>query len=236
MKKFIIVIVFVFLIAILISFNYLLWDREKQLENYQDLSNSKNLSIDTLGEKISTLDNLNKELNGKVDALTKGNNELKENVTALSEENLTVKQDILAKNELVLLLKDNLNVEPLETVIKKWVEAVNSKNYNAAQELISKTSTDQILMNPEIFKSAYQSELRAISLKSAKIYTELIDDEHIGKIQFQVVLQADKPEQDEKNGVTPEKLYKNGENQKYFTMEYDSQSKEWRISQISDAP
>ena len=55
MKKFIIVIVFVFLIAILISFNYLLWDREKQLESYQDLSDAKNLSIDTLGEKINTI-------------------------------------------------------------------------------------------------------------------------------------------------------------------------------------
>ncbi|WP_242855640.1 hypothetical protein [Ruminiclostridium josui] len=69
MKRFIIIIVFLFLIALLISFNYLLWDREKQLENFQDLKDAKNFTIDTLGEKNNTLDKKNKELTEKVESL-----------------------------------------------------------------------------------------------------------------------------------------------------------------------
>ncbi len=236
MKKFIIVIVFVFLIAILISFNYLLWDREKQLENYQDLSNAKNLSIDTLGEKINNLDKLNKELNQRIETLTGENNNLKENLTIVNSENIENKQKLLAKNALVTLLKDNLKVESFENVIKNWVEAVNAKNYKAAQELIIKTSTDEILSDPESFKSTYQNELKALRLKSSKLFTEFNDDEHLEKIQFEVVLEADKPEPEDKSSVVPQNLYKGGENHKFFTMEFDPQLKEWRISEISDTP
>lgn len=236
MKKFIIVIVFVFLIAILISFNYLLWDREKQLENYQDLSNAKNLSIDTLGEKINNLDKLNKELNQQIETLTRENGNMKEDVAVLNKENIANRQALMAKNALTSLLKDNLNVAPLESVIKNWVEAVSAKNYKAAQELISKTSTEEILSDPENFKSTYQGEIKAIRLKSLMLFTEFNDDEHLGKIQFEAVLEADKPEPTDKSGEIPQRLYKEGENKKYFTMEYDPHLKEWRISEITDVP
>jgi len=87
MKKFVIVVVFIFLIAILISFNYLLWDRERQLANYQDLSNAKNLSIDTLGEKINNLDKQNKELSQRIIDLENENQNLKINSYVLETEN-----------------------------------------------------------------------------------------------------------------------------------------------------
>ncbi len=237
MKKFIIVIIFVFLIAILISFNYLLWDRERQLENYQDLSNAKNLSIDTLGEKIDNLDKLNKELNSKIDTLTSDNSGLNDKISNLENENQQIKQEIASKNQLINLLKGNLNMEPFESVIKKWVEAVNSKNYQNALTLISKNSKDEILNNEEDFKVTCQNEIKAIRFKSSKLFTEVSDEEHLGKIQFKVILEVDKPEVTEQNkDNVSDLLYKSGENVKYITMEFDAEAKEWRILELSDKP
>lgn len=237
MKKFIIVIIFVFLIAILISFNYLLWDRERQLENYQDLSNAKNLSIDTLGEKIDNLDKLNKELNSKIDTLTSDNSGLNDKISNLENENQQIKQEIASKNQLINLLKGNLNMEPFESVIKKWVEAVNSKNYQNALTLISKSSKDEILNNEEDFKVTCQNEIKAIRFKSSKLFTEVSDEEHLGKIQFKVILEVDKPEVTEQNkDNVSDLLYKSGENVKYITMEFDGEAKEWRILELSDKP
>lgn len=237
MKKFIIVIVFVFLIAILISFNYLLWDREKQLESFQDLSNAKNLSIDTLGEKINNLDKQNKELAERVSSLTQENSDLKSSNYKLIAESQQVRQEMEANKAFISLLKSNMNAEPFEAAIKKWVEAVNSRNFKAAHTLVSKASRDEILSDEEKFKKTYQSEVKAIRLKSSKLYNELTDDEHLAKIQFQVVFEIDKPEaSSEDKEEIPQVLFKSGENEKYITMELDSEAGGWRISELSDKP
>jgi len=237
MKKFIIIVVFVFLISILISFNYLLWDREKQLENYQDLSNSKNLSIDTLGEKINNLDKQNKELAQKISSLTDENSRIKNTNYLLTSENQQIKQELSDKREIILMLKKNLNVEPFQEVVRKWVDAVNSKNFKTAQTYISILSNDEILSSPNIFKSNYQNEIKTIDLKSFKIYTEMTDAEHLAKIQFEAVFQVDKPESPNA-GVeeVPKLVYKQGENLKYMTMQFDAEAGEWRISELSDKP
>ncbi len=232
MKKFIIVVVFIFLIAILISFNYLLWDREKQLANYQDLSNAKNLSIDTLGEKINNLDKQNKELTERITYLEDENADLKRNSYKLQSENNEIKQRLEAKDKLIAMFKSYIDTETIENVIRKWAEAVNSKNYKAARTHISKTSTDEILNNEEKFKQTYQNELKTFIIKSSKLYTELIDDEHLAKIQFQVVFEVSKPETSEKQEV----IFKSGENTKYITMEFDAEAGEWCISELSDKP
>lgn len=237
MKKFIIVIVFVFLIAILISFNYLLWDREKQLANYQDLSDAKNLSIDTLGEKINNLDKQNRELAQRITTLEQEKADLKSQNYELISEKQKILQDIDSRKGLIRLLKSSINTEPFETAIKKWVEAVNSKNYKTAMSYVSKESKDKILSGEENLKTACQSELKAISLKTSKLYNELTDDEHLSKIQFQVVFEVDKPEPaSESKGGIPQLLFKNGENVKYLTMEVDPETGESRISELSDKP
>ena len=237
MRKFIIVIVFVFLIAILISFNYLLWDREKQLENYEDLSNAKNLSIDTLGEKINNLDKQNRELTDKLSSLERESQNLKAKNAELIGENQQIMQELISKNELIVLLKTSINTAPMESVIKKWVDSVNLKNYKTAITYISENNQDEVFQNEEKIKTAYQSELKAIRLKSSKLYTELTDKEHLAKIQFEVVFEVDKPEAPSENSADiPQIIFKSGENEKYITMDLDQQTGEWRISEISNTP
>ncbi|MHB8062296.1 MAG: hypothetical protein ACYDG2_06640 [Ruminiclostridium sp.] len=237
MKKFIIVTVFVFLIAILLSFNYLLWDREKQLESFQDISDSNNLTIDTLSDKMNTLDKLNKELSKKVENLTEDNTAIKDNYSIQSKDNIDLKSEIISKNNLIIALKNTIDVVPMDTVIKKWTESVNSKNYEGAHALISKNSKDQTIKDAVRFKEVYQSELAAIKIKTSKLFTELTDDEHLGKIQFKVVFEVQKPDVTDKNkDKIPQDIFKSGDNDKYITMELDSDTKGWVILEIEDEP
>ena len=231
MKRFIIIIVFLFLIALLISFNYLLWDREKQLENFQDLREAKNFTIDTLGEKNNTLDKKNRELAEKIESLNSVISDLRVEFNRVSVENTDLKTQINNYAYLVIQSKKNMNTAPVNGLIKNWFEAINTKNYKAASALISKDSQDEIIKNPANFSKTYQGEIKSIYLKSSQIFTELTDQEHLGKIQFRVIAQVEKPEPNQ-----DQKLYKSGENEKYITVEFNTQSKEWLILEVSDKP
>lgn len=236
MKKFIIIIVFVFLIGILISFNYLLWDREKQLESFQDISDSKNLTIDALSEKMNTIDKLNKELDKRVKSLTDENTEVRNKLTSLSNESAVLKQQLVSKNALISELKKLINIDPMTVVVKKWVEDINSKNYKSATALIVSNSKDTTISDAEKLKEAYQNEVKAIRFKNSKIYAELADEDHLAKMQLEVVVEVDKPESSDAGKPVPQNIFKSGENTKYFTMEFDPEENEWFISEIQDKP
>ncbi len=237
MKKFIIVIVFVFLITILISFNYVLWDREKQLASFQDISDSKSLTIETLSEKMNNLDKLNKELTTRVENLTNDNTTLRESLLSRNDENKELKREIISKNELITALKNTIDITPMDTVIKKWTESVDSKNYQLARSFISESSKDQTINDDVKFKELYQSEIKSIRLKTSNLYTELTDDEHLGIVQIKVVFEVDKPDvtKDNEEKVS-NSIFKNGENIKYITMELNSYTNEWLIQEINDNP
>lgn len=230
MKKFIIVIVFGFLIAILISFNYLLWDREKQLESFQDMSDSKNLTIDTLSEKMNNLDKQNKELINKNGQLTQENIELKNDVSKLGTDNAELMQKIFQKDDLLAILRRNMDNEPVNELLKAWAEDISSKKYTEAFRLISKKTTNTLLGSEETLKETYQKEVKSISIKSLEPYTELTDEEHMSKIQFKVIFDVDKPEE------AQSKLFRSGNNEKYVSVDYDLNSKEWKILDIEDKP
>ncbi len=231
MKRFIIIIVFLFLIALLISFNYLLWDREKQLENFQDLRESKNFTIDTLGEKNNTLDKKNRELAEKIEALNSVISDLKVEFNRVTVENTDLKTQMNNYAYLIIQSKKNMNIAPVNALIKNWFEAINAKNFKAASAMISKSSLDEVIKNPANFSKVYQGEIKSIHLKSSQIFTELTDQEHLEKIQFRVVADVEKPEPQQ-----DEKLYKSGENEKYITVEFNTQSKQWLILEVSDKP
>ena len=231
MKRFIIIIVFLFLIALLISFNYLLWDREKQLENFQDLREAKNFTIDTLGEKNNTLDKKNKELTEKVESLNSVVSDLREEFNRVSLENTDIKAQISNYADLIIQFKKNMNTAPINELVKNWFETINTKNYKVASALVCKNSQDEVIKNPANFSKTYQEEIKSIHLKSLQIFTGLTDQEHLGNLQFRVIAEVEKPEP-----LQAQKLYKSGDNEKYITVEFNTQSKEWLILEVSDKP
>lgn len=238
MKKFIIVIVFVFLIAILISFNYLLWDRERQMESYQNMSQSNNLTIETLSEKMTTLDKLNKELTTRLDTILDENKIIKDNLTVSNKEKAELQKEVEIRNNLILALRESTNTSSMNTVIKKWTDAINAKNYEDAKTFISKNSQDKILLgDAEDLKEIYQKELKEIKLKTSEPYIKLKDDEHIKKIQLRVVFEVIKPvTATGSQEQVSDSNFKNGNNEKYITLELDPNTKEWLILEINNEP
>lgn len=238
MKKFITVIVFIFLIAILISFNYLLWDREKQMESYQNMKQSNNLTIDTLSEKMNTLDRLNKDLTIKLETTTNDNETMRKHSSNLNNQNAELKKEIEVRNDMIVALKKNINISTMNTIIKKWTESINSKNYEGSQNCVSKNTEDKILLGDvNQLRERYKNELKEIKIKSSVPFTDLTDDEHIKKLQLKVVFEVVKPTPtvNDKEQVT-NGIFKSGANEKYVTMEFDSNINGWLILEIKDEP
>ncbi len=238
MKKFIIVIVFIFLIAILISFNYLLWDREKQLESFQNMSQSNNLTIETLSEKMNNLDRLNKELKTKLETITNDNEIIREHSSMLNNENAELKKEIQLRNDMIITLKKNIDATSINAVIKKWTESINSKSYENAQAFISKNAVDKTLVGDvNALKEMYQKELREIKLKSSEPYIDLTDDnENIMKIQIKTVFEVIKPVPTANNEEVEGNIFKSGSNEKFITMEFNSYTNEWMILELKNVP
>lgn len=238
MKKFITVIVFVFLIAILISFNYLLWDREKQMESYQNMSQSNNLTIETLSEKMAALDKINNELNTKLETIIDENKTIKDNLTVSNKEKAEFQDEVEIRNNLIIELKESINPSSMNTVIKKWTDAINAKNYENLKTFISKNSQDKILLgDAEDLKEIYQKEIKEIKIKTSEPYIKLKDDEHIKKIQFRVVFDVVKPvTATDSQEQESDSNFKSGNNEKYITLELDPDTKEWLILEINNEP
>jgi preprotein translocase subunit SecG len=238
MKKFIIVIVFIFLIAILISFNYLLWDREKQLESYQNMRQSNNLTIETLSEKMNNLDRLNKELTTKLETITNDNEITRKHSSALNNENADLKKEIQLRNDMIITLKKNIDATSMNTVIKKWTDSINSKSYESAQAFISKNAEDETLVGDvNALKEMYQKEIKEIKLKSSEPYINLTYvDENIMKIQLKAVFEVIKPAPTANNEEVEGSIFKSGSNEKFITMEFNSYTNEWMMLEIKNEP
>ncbi len=236
MKKFIIVIVFIFLIAILISFNYLLWDREKQLESFQNMRQSNNLTIETLSEKMNNLDRLNKELSTKLETITNDNEVMRKHSSTLNNENADLKKEIQLRNDMIITLKKNIDVSSMNTVIKKWTDSINSKSYENAQAFISKNAVDKTLVGDlNALKEMYQKELKEIKLKSSEPYIDISDDdENTMKIQLKAVFEVIKPADTSNNEEGS--IFKSGSNEKFITMEFNSYTNEWMMLELKNEP
>ncbi len=238
MKKFIIVIVFIFLIAILISFNYLLWDREKQLESYQNMRQSNNLTIETLSEKMNNLDRLNKELTTKLETITNDNEITRKHASSLNNENAELKKEIQLRNDMINALKQNVDTSAMNTVIKKWTDSINSKNYENSQVFISKNANDKTFIGDvNALKEMYQKELKEIKLKSSEPYiNQIVDDEDLMKIQLKVVFEVIKPAPTANNEEVKDSIFKSGSNKKFITMEFNPYTNEWMMLEMKDEP
>ncbi|QNU67189.1 hypothetical protein EHE19_001135 [Ruminiclostridium herbifermentans] len=237
MKKLIIVIVFIFLIAILISFNYLLWDREKQQESFQNMKQSNNLTIETLSEKMNNLDRLNRELTTKLETITNDNETIRKHSSMLNNENAELKKEIQLRNDLIITLKKNIDVTSMNNVIKKWTDSLNSKSYENAQAFISKNSVDRTLVGDiNSLKEMYQKEFKEIKLESSEPYIDLKDDEDIMKIKLKVVFEVIKPASAPNDEEVEGSIFKSGSNEKFITMEFNSYTNEWMLLELKNEP
>ena len=126
----------------------------------------------------------------------------------------------------------------MSTVIKKWTDSINSKNYENARTFVSKNSVDKTLVGDvKALKEMYQEEFKEIKLKSSEPYIDLtVDDENIMKIQLKAVFEVIKPALPANDEEVEGSIFNSGSNEKYITMEFNSYSNEWMMLELKNEP
>lgn len=230
MKKLMMVIICLVIITVFVAFNYLLWERDINIKNYEKLSESKAASIDTLGEKIKALDDVNKQQKIKLDEFEMRNNELDSQNIGYVQEIEGLNKKIIQKDNLIYELKKIVDIKPIEDSIKKWIEGIDKGNYEQSYNFLLNGASNEDYITLNDFMSDYKGVIKRMKLKSVKLYNNEDDIERKGDVIFDVIIDV------EKNENVDISLFDNGENERFFTMEYNKDKETWLISYISRTP
>jgi cell division protein FtsB len=232
MKKFILVIVCALLMIMLIAFNYLLWDRENKKKDILNLEQSKvsnSASINALGRNIKELEDENRALKDTIELMEGNIKELDENIAALENERNALIQILEQKN--VVINKFRYEVDPaiLEAPVRRWVEAINSRDYESAYNLQTDAMNENLgILNIAHFKNIFNNSIEGIELKSIKLDVEGIPADTPGGICFLVTLDVKKAV-----NVNDEKIrFGEGKNERLLTIDYNKEKNIWMVSGI----
>lgn len=138
MKKFILVMVFVLLAALIVAFNYLLWDRESKVTELKNLENSNAGLNATINSQKREIENLVEENN----KLNESNDELNENIKQLTKDNTSIASDRDNKSaaleeriKFINSLKQIVDIKALSEPLMKWADAINQGNFEEAYSI-----------------------------------------------------------------------------------------------------
>lgn len=233
MKKVVLVLVCSIVIIVFIALNYLLWERENNLKSFANLENvsaSKSANIDTLGKEIKNLDDTNSDLKKKISDLEGSKKLLEDTNSKTLLEKQKVKDELSDKIDIIFILKQQADLKPLETIIKKWVESVDQGQYEVAYQLQSNILVEnKENLNINDFANKYKSSVKNIKIKSIKLVTAGTPDEKKGSLVFKVILDV------KRVGNEVSEMYAEGQNERYFTVTYNKFKKDWEILNILTA-
>lgn len=232
MKKLVLVIVWILLIAVFIVLNYLLWDRDNKQEDIRSLETlnaSNNSSINALGREINKLESDKKKMEIALYDAERDLNALQDKNKELDKQNQINLDIIKQKNVIIYKLMEKQDLKDIEASIKKWVNYIDNAKYTEAYELIRFNPLNSITsMNLEQFTENYKKSVKNMSIKSIEFFGEKLPEGKRQDIVFRVVLDIKKIE-----GIdTSIAQFTEGENERYFTMDYSSENNQWVISGI----
>ena len=127
--------IFVLIIIVFIGLNYLLWEREtreRNIKNLQEINAGNSITINTLNRQLENLNNALALKEENIRKLEEENSNLKKQIDKLNQDIIKTNNTILQKNILINYLYGNLKSGTPETVIKKWAEYINNKDYISA--------------------------------------------------------------------------------------------------------
>lgn len=227
MKKLALVLVSVIIMTVFIAFNFLIWDRENQIRNFENLNDAKSSSIDALGSEISNLKNFNNELRSRVAELEGEKEAILKESTELENNKKVIENELSHKKDLITRLQKQADLRPLEETVRKWVDALDRGSTEAAYSLQYEHDlyAGQKITLDE-FKNTYSSSIKDIRIKSIKLYNEELPDEKRGNIIYKVTLEV------KKTADSPSGIFEEGINERYFVIGFDKQKNQWVITDI----
>jgi cell division protein FtsB len=231
MKKFILVMVFAFITALFIAFNYLLWDRESKITDiknleYTNASYSANISaqkreINTLEEEVAGLSDqinqlknekrqLNEEKNGLIADLNKKEEELRERISFIN------------------IIKQHVNIDIISQPVVKWVEALNHGDFEEAYALeYAGVSAKDRPISLDAYIESITGTIKKIEITDIKI--DKLRGAGNGEIYLEVRLDVKLDEDAEDKSAR----FSEGENEIYIKIDYSNEKKEFVISAIN---
>jgi len=235
MKKLALVMVSALIIIVFIAFNYLLWEnenKEKDIENLKYLNINSNSRINAFEREIKILEDEIKQLKSSLEIAEETNKNLLDEKARLEVE--TQKYDKLLENkiELINALKQQVDVKLLEAPVREWIDSLNKGDYETAYELLSRQIANQYgKLSFSEFKNNYENSIKEIKLESINLLTDDVSDDIKGSIVFDIVVNVIISDNANKN---PDG-FKEGQNRRFVTIDYDKGNKKWVITGISSS-
>lgn len=229
MKKLVLAMVSILLMALFIAFNYLLWDRENRVKemNKLELENAgNNTTMSSQLREIKSLEEDNNSLQIKISQLQEEQSRLNRSIDTLNKDAKDLESRLSSKTDMLNVLKGIGDIKVFEQPVKAWVEAINAGEYDKAYEyefasIAANGTPPGALQYAENLKNTVKS----ISLKSAKIDEDRGKGE--GEIYLDVELDVKLVNKDAPKGFTE------GVNQRVVKLGYDASKKEFTIAQIT---
>lgn len=236
MKKLVLVMVCAMLMALFIAFNYLLWDRENKEKDIQSLEHSNasnNASITVLGEKINKLEEDGREQKDKISKLENMNKLLQEDNSELQQEKEKMNSILVQRETIINILKQAVDSKLFEAPIRKWADALDKGEYKTAYDLYDRDLNDPLkTLSFGDFSSSYKNIVKSIKIKSLKLYIDENSVDKQGEIIFTGSFDVKIAEDADKSKTQ----WKDGQNERYFTIGFDAVKNDWIISKISSVP
>ncbi|HHW32247.1 MAG TPA: hypothetical protein GXX20_11360 [Clostridiaceae bacterium] len=235
MKKLVLIVVWLLLIAVFVVLNYLIWDREnkeKDIESLESLNASNSSSIAALGREINNLETEKKRMESEIFDLKKKISDLEDANKKIEEDNKKNLEIIQRKNETIYTLIQQSGTKDIEKAIINWVDSINAGNYDEAYKLIRlRPSSNQVLMSPKEFADNYKNSIKSIKIESMEFLPEDILDNKKGDIVFKVQFIIEKSEGFDRSFTD----FSEGLNERYITVDYSKEMEQWMISGIFTA-
>jgi len=233
MKKLILAMVFILLTALLISFNYLLWEREsmmKEIETLEYANLTDNANINALKREIASLEEDNKSLNEKIDFLEAENSKLLQEKNNLLADREKASEDIREKIRMINVLKQYADINVLAEPVYKWVEAINNGDYEEAYALeYAGISEEERPVSFDDYVREMEASVRGIDIQEVRL------DKYRGSTGGDIILQARLNVRLAENRDEKFFRYEEGINVKYIKIEYSHEMAKFYISEISNS-
>lgn len=229
MKKLVLAMVSILLMALFIAFNYLLWDRENRVKEMSklELENAGNNStMSSQLREIKSLEEDNNALQSKINQLQEERDRLDKSFETLTQDKAHLEDVLSSKNDMLNVLKGISDIKLFEQPVKAWVDAINAGEYDKAYEY--EYASLAVAGNPPgtaQYAENLKKTVKGISLKSAKL------DEDKGKADGEIYLNVELDVKlVDKNAS---KGFTDGANQRSVKLGYDYSKKAFTILQIT---
>ncbi len=230
MKKFILVMVFVLLIAMFIAFNYLLWDRESkvaEIKNLQSVNVSNDASISAQKREIASLADEVSNLKDRIEQLEKDKEQLQKEKETLSSEVERTEASLRDRIDFINILKEHSDIEVLSQPIVSWAEALSQGNFEEAYNIEYAAVPEK---DRTVKLSAYIDQMTS-SVSKVEI-TDVKLDKLRGAGNGEIYLFVKYNVKLVENADTANLKFSDGENEMYVKVDYSKDKKAFIISSM----